>query len=198
MSEQIEKISFQDRVSNFFNENKKLLIIITASIIIIISIIIFYKNFQEKKNIEIAERYIQATSLISKDGKNKDEILKAKLLLENIINNKHKFYSPLALYFLIDNDIEKDSKKILAHFDKVIEHKYIDEESINLIKIKKVLFLFSIEDEDLIIKTLNPIINSNSAWRIQAINLIADYFSSKGEKIKAEEYYKLLDIKSGQ
>lgn len=198
MSEQIEKISFQDRVSNFFNENKKLLIIITASIIIIISIIIFYKNFQEKKNIEIAERYIQATSLISKDGKNKDEILKAKLLLENIINNKHKFYSPLALYFLIDNDIEKDSKKILAHFDKVIENKYIDEESINLIKIKKVLFLFSIEDEDLIIKTLNPIINSNSAWRIQAINLIADYFSSKGEKIKAEEYYKLLDIKSGQ
>ena len=198
MSEQIEKISFQDRVSNFFNENKKLLIIITASIIIIISIIIFYKNFQEKKNIEIAERYIQATSLISKDGKNKDEILKAKLLLENIINNKHKFYSPLALYFLIDNDIEKDSKKILAHFDKVIENKYIDEESINLIKIKKLLFLFSIEDEDLIIKTLNPIINSNSAWRIQAINLIADYFSSKGEKIKAEEYYKLLDIKSGQ
>ena len=198
MSEQIEKISFQDRVSNFFNDNKKLLIIITASILIVISIFIFYKNFQEKRNIEIAERYIQATSLISKDGKNKDGILKAKLLLENIINDNHKFYSPLALYFLIDNDIEKDSKKILAHFNKVIENKYIDEESINLIKIKKVLFLFSIEDEDLIIKTLNPIINSNSAWRIQAINLIADYFSSKGEKIKAEEYYKLLDIKSGQ
>ena len=34
--------------------------------------------------------------------KNKDE---AKALLENIIISKHKFYSPLALYFIIDKNI---------------------------------------------------------------------------------------------
>ena len=102
------------------------------------------------------------------------------------------------MYILIENEIEKDDQKILTYFDKIVKNKSIDKNSIDLIKIKKALFLFSTEDEDLLIKTLNPIINSNSVWRKQAINLIADYFLSKGENIKAEEYYKLLVIKKGQ
>ena len=193
MSEQIEKISFQDRVSNFFNNNKKLILIFAITIIASILVVLIYKNIKEKKDIETAEQYTQAKIFIGKNQKGT-----AKIILENIIDNNHKFYSPLALYILIDNDIEKDNKKILIHFDKIIKGNYKDEESINLIKIKKTLFLLSIDDEELITKTLNPIINSNSVWRKQAINLIADYFLSKGEKIKAEEYYKLLDIRTGQ
>ena len=193
MSEQIEKISFQDRVSNFFNNNKKLILIFAITIIASILVVLIYKNIKEKKDIETAEQYTQAKIFIGKNQKGT-----AKIILENIIDNNHKFYSPLALYILIDNDIEKDNKKILINFDKIIKGNYKDEESINLIKIKKTLFLLSIDDEELITKTLNPIINSNSVWRKQAINLIADYFLSKGEKIKAEEYYKLLDIRTGQ
>ena len=193
MSEQIEKISFQVRIVNFLNNNKKLLLIIFTSFLIIISIALFYKNAQTKKDAKIAEQYIKAKNFVKSKNNNK-----AKEILENIINDNHKFYSALALYILIENEIEKDDQKILTYFDKIVKNKSIDKNSIDLIKIKKALFLFSTEDEDLLIKTLNPIINSNSVWRKQAINLIADYFLSKGENIKAEEYYKLLVIKKGQ
>ena len=63
----------------------------------------------------------------------------------------------------------------------------------NLIKIKKAIFLFSIGNEELVIKTLNPIINSNSFWRKIAIILISDYFLSKDQKLKANEYLQLLN-----
>ena len=36
------------------------------------------------------------------------------LIYENIIDKDHKFYSPLALYFIIDNDLEKNSSKIIT------------------------------------------------------------------------------------
>ena len=64
-----------------------------------------------------------------------------------------------------------------------------------MIKIKKALYLFSLDNESLIIDTLNPIINSDSIWKNQSINLLAEYFLSKGEKIKADEYFKLLNLK---
>ena len=61
-----------------------------------------------------------------------------------------------------------------------------------MIKIKKAIYLINIDDEKLIIETLNPVINSNSVWREIAINLIKEYFLSKDQKIKAEEYNQLL------
>ena len=94
---------------------------------------------------------------------------------------------------MIDKGLEGDSKKIILYFDQIIENSSLDKESKNLIKIKKALYLFSLENESLIIDTLNPIINSDSVWKNQAINLLADYFLSKGEKLKADEYYKLLN-----
>jgi hypothetical protein len=57
------------------------------------------------------------------------------------------------------------------------------------------MFLFSLEDEELIIKTLNPIINSESIWRDMAIELISNYFLSKGEKKKSNEYIQLMNKK---
>jgi hypothetical protein len=45
------------------------------------------------------------------------------------------------------------------------------------------------------IKTLNPIINSDSVWRNIAIELISDYFLSKNQNSKANEYIQLLNNK---
>ena len=78
---------------------------------------------------------------------------------------------------------------------KLLKKSSLDEEGKNLIKIKKALYLFSLDNESLIIDTLNPIINSDSIWKNQSINLLAEYFLSKGEKIKADEYFKLLNLK---
>jgi len=43
-----------------------------------------------------------------------------------------------------------------------------------------------------IIKILNPIINSNSVWRVQATKFLADYYFSIDENIKANQYYSIL------
>ena len=188
MNDQILKENLQDKINNFFKKNIKILFLTLITIIIFL-IFFSYYNYQKKQNdIIISEQFTNASILI-KDNKIKE----SKLILENILSKDHKFYSPLALNLLIDNEIEKDKKIILNYFDQVLKIKSISNENLNLIKIKKALFLFNEKDEELIITTLNPIINSNSVWRNSAIKLIADYFFSINQKNKANEYYKLLN-----
>ena len=188
MNDQILKENLQDKINNFFKKNIKILFLTLITIIIFLIFFSFF-NYQKKQNdIIISEQFTNASILI-KDNK----IEESKLILENILSKDHKFYSPLALNLLIDNEIEKDKKIILNYFDQVLKIKSISNENLNLIKIKKALFLFNEKDEELIITTLNPIINSNSVWRNSAIKLIADYFFSINQKNKANEYYKLLN-----
>ena len=160
------------------------------SAILILLGYVFYKQSLEKKNTVISEKFNQATILLIKK-KN----IESKVLLENIINEKHKLYSPLALYQIIDSKIENDEKKILGYFDQVLNINSISKDDLNLIRIKKALFMFENFNEDQILDTLNPIINSNSVWKKSAVNLLAKYFLSKGEKLKAQEYLKLLNTK---
>ena len=150
----------------------------------------FIQNNIKKENINISEDFNQARILISQDKKNE-----GKNILFKIVEKKNKFYSPLSLFVIIDQKLEEDNQKITEMFDKVISIKGIDEENKDLIKIKKALFLTEFADEDIIIKTLNPIINSKSVWRSDAINLLGDFFTNRGENFKAKEYYDLLKIK---
>jgi predicted negative regulator of RcsB-dependent stress response len=178
----------QKKIINFFKLNIKSIIIVFAIIFLALFGFLFYKNAQEKINITISEKYTTASILHRQDKK--DE---AKNLLENIIQTKHKFYSPLALYFMIDNDLETNNEKIINYFDQVIKIKSIEKENLNLIKIKKAIFLLNLDEENKVIETLNPIINSKSVWREMAIKLISDYFISKNQEIKANEYLNLLN-----
>jgi predicted negative regulator of RcsB-dependent stress response len=187
MSEEILNNTFQNKIKSFLKNNFKNLIILLIFLILILFGYFFYKDFQKKKEIELAEQYTLA-SIQFKEKK----IDETKQMLENIINKNHKFYSPLALYFMIDNNLENDTQKIINFFDKILLIKSIENENLNLIKIKKALFLFSLGDEELIIKTLNPIINSDSVWKNMAIELISNYFLSKNQKAKANEYIQLL------
>jgi predicted negative regulator of RcsB-dependent stress response len=190
MSEEILNNNFQKKIINFIKNNLKKIIISLLVLIIIFLSFLFYNNLQKKKEIKISEKYTEATILFKQQ-----ETDETKLLLENIINKNHKFYSPLALYFIIDNNLEINPLKIISFFDKVLSINSIDSENLNLIRIKKAIFLFSKGNEKLIIETLNPIINSDSVWRNIAIKLISDYFLSKDQKIKANEYIQLLNNK---
>ena len=149
----------------------------------------YLKIIKKKINLKISEDYIIAKSLIDKNNK-----IEAKEILLNIIEKKHKFYSPSSLYILIDNNILIDKKRIIASFDKIIGIRSLEVENRNLIKIKKTLFLFKNGSEKEILETLNPIINSDSAWKAQAIQIMGDYFKSIGEDKKSKEYYNLLKI----
>ena len=190
MSEERSNNTFQNKIKYFLNKNLKNLVFLSILSILILFSYFFYKDIQEKKEIRLSENYTQASVQF-----NEKKINEAKEILEKIIEEKHKFYSPLALYFIIDNNLEKDSLKIINFFDKILSISSMNQENLNLIKIKKAIFLFSFGEEKLIIKTLNPIINSESVWRNVAIKLISDYFLSKNQKTKAEEYIQLLNNK---
>ena len=187
MSDKTIKKNFLEKYSNFAKKNLKILIILVIVIFILLCSFLFYKNIKDRNNIKVAEDFTQASILVKQK-----KIKKSKLLLENIINKNHQFYSPLALYLLIDNNIETESTKIIIFFDKILKNNSMDEENLNLIKIKKAVYLINLDEENLIIETLNPIINSRSVWRKIAINLISDYFLSKNQKSKADEYMRLL------
>jgi predicted negative regulator of RcsB-dependent stress response len=193
MSDKIIKKNFLEKYTNFVKKNFKILIILIIAVLILLCSFFFYKNIQDRNNIKVAEEFTQASILVKQK-----KIKKSKLLLENIINKNHQFYSPLALYLLIDNNIETESTKIIIFFDKILKNNSIDEENLNLIKIKKAVYLINLDEENLIVETLNPIINSRSVWRKIAINLISDYFLSKNQKSKADEYMRLLSTEKNK
>ena len=178
----------------FLKKNKKILI----SLIIISSIIVFgvlfFNEYKKKQNILISEKFNNAIILLELKSTNE-----AKKKLLEIIEEKHTFYSPLALNLLIDNNIENDNK-IIQVLDELINSK-IENEKKELIRIKKALFLMK-EDlqyndknstkEKLILDTLKPIINSNSIWKKSAAKIMRDYYLISNQKNKAKEFEELL------
>ena len=182
--------SLQSKIINFCKKNTKSFVICFFSLILILLGYLFYKDLQKKNETKLSEHYTYAV-IQFKEKKNN-----AKQLLEDIVNKDHRFYSPLALYFIIDNNLETDNLKIINFFNKILSISSIDDENLNLIKIKKAIFLFNLKDEEQILKTLNPIINSDSVWKNTAIQLISDYYLSTEQKTKANEYIQLLNNKN--
>ncbi len=172
---------------NFLKNNLKKIIILLTLIIIFISSYYIFKNYKNKLDLKISENFIEAQNLINKGNK-----IEAKKILLEIINKKHKFYSPSALNLIQENSLVNNDNLTKELFDKVIEIRGHDSENKNLIIIKKALFLFEKGTEKQMLETLNPIINSNSVWRVQAIQILANYFKSRGENKKSKEYLELL------
>ena len=109
--------------------------------------------------------------------------------LTKIINTNDGTYSPLALYFLIDNNLINNQSEINKLFDEVINKTSLDYEIKNLIIYKKALFNSEFSNENDLLQILNPIINSESIWKSHSLYLIAEYFYSKNEKQKAKEFF---------
>ena len=174
-------------------ENSKIFISIGAIIVIAFVVVLFLENRRAKEDMLISKEFNKAKILIQNEKQQESFVI-----LERIVNKKHKFYSPLSLYLILDFELEKNHDLILELFDKVISIKKIDKENINLIKIKKALFLSENYGEQEMLKVLNPIINSDSVWRSNAINILVDYFSSKGSFSKADQYKKLLNKKDNK
>ena len=185
-----ENLDTNDKIQLIINKLKKnLKLIITLFFIVVLafSLLTFIKIKKENENILISEKYNKAKVLINNKKNNEGLIL-----LEEVITTKHPFYSPLSLYLILDSNLTGESDKITELFDKVILNNNIDKESINLIKLKKAFYLSNDQNEQALLELLNPIINSDSHWRIIAITFIKDYFLSKDNNLKAEEYNKLL------
>ena len=180
-----------EKIKNFFIKNKKKLISILVIILLITFSYFIYKELQNKKIKNLANRYNDI--VVNFEYLNKEKV---KNQLVEIINEKNSTYSPLALYFIIDNDIEATTEEINNFFDIVINESNLDKEIKNLIIYKKALYNSNFVDENNLIKILNPLINSDSVWKSHAMYLLAEYFFDKNQKQKSLEFFnKILNYK---
>ncbi len=187
----IDSKTRNEKIKIFFINNKKYLIAILSSIILIVFAYFSYEEIQDRKMKKLAEKYNNISIKFSTANKTdvKNELIE-------IINEKNSTYSPLALYFIIDNEIQSSNEEINKFFDIIINEVNLNKEIKNLIIYKKGLFNASFETENNLIKILNPIINFDSVWKSHALYLLAEYFFDKNQKQKAKEFYsQILDYK---
>ena len=176
-----------EKIKNFLIDNKKTLI---SSITILVAIIISFYSYQiylDKKRVQISNRYNSA--IIDYQDTNKS-ITASKL--KDIINNKDSTYSPLALYFIIDNNLIDNKNEINSLFDILIDQTPVETEIKNLIIYKKALFNADQINEIELLNILNPLINSKSVWKSHALYLVAEFFYNNGERQKSKDFFEKI------
>ena len=187
-NETFEKKDWFTLIISKVKQNKKILIYLSLTVVIGLFIILFLEKRKNDQNIEILKEFNKAKILIENEKKEE-----SYFILKNIINKKHKFYSPSSLYLILDFELENNQEEIIRLFDKVISISKIKDEDKDLIKIKKAIFMSNYYGEQDLLKVLNPIIESKSIWRSSALKIIIDYYSIKGDQLKVNEYKKILN-----
>ena len=182
-----------EKIKNFFINNKKLLISILSLIIILLITYFAFGEFKERKKIKISDQY---NSIVTEYSENNKEISK-KALIE-LVNKKDSTYSPLSLFFIIDNGLVSEQTKINELFDIIIEGASLEKEIKNLIIYKKALYNADNSDENQLLEILKPVITSKSVWKSHGLYLMAEYFYSKNEKQKAKEFFnQIVSLENG-
>ena len=176
-----------EKIKTFLIDNKRTLI---SLIIIFLALIIgfySYKIYLDKKREEISNKY--NSTIIDYQVSNK---LKTISKLKDIINEKDSTYSPLALYFIIDNNLIDNKSEINSLFDILINETSLENEIKNLVIYKKALFNADQINEIELLNILNPLINSKSVWRSHALYLVAEFFYNNGEKQKSKDFFEKI------
>ena len=174
----------KEKIKAFFVKNTKKITIVISTLVLILFGYFVFQEFEKKNKIKLADRYNFAKIEFIYGDKNR-----VKNELIDIVNEKDRTYSPLALYFLIDINIISENKKINELFDIIINETSLEKEIKNLIIYKKALFNSDFESENNLIKILNPIINSDSIWKSHALYLMGEYFYYKNHKQKSKEFF---------
>ena len=183
----IDNRTRNERIKNFIINNKKKLISLIIAFIILIISFYSYQIYLDKKREDISNRYNSA--IIEYEAANKSKIIP---ILKDIIDAKDATYSPLALYFIIDNNLINDKGEINSFFDILIDKTSLDIEIKNLIIYKKALFNADQINEIELLNILNPLLNSDSVWKSHALYLVGEFFYSKGEKQKSKDFFEKI------
>ena len=188
----IDKRTRNERVKNFFIDNKKKIIFGILSIILLIFVFYSYEIYKERFKNQLSDKYNNA--IIEYESGDKS---KTSSLLVEVVKDKDSTYSPLALYFILDNNLINDQNKINDLFDLVINKITLEKEIKNLIIYKKALYNADNIGENQLLEMLNPLVNSQSVWKSHALYLLAEYFYNKNEKEKSKEFFtQILNTKN--
>ena len=176
--------STNDKIKNFIISKKNIIISLLILILIIIVSFYSYEKYKINKKKYISDRF----NMITIDYSESSKIKTINELIE-IINEKDPTYSLLSLYFIIDNKLIADQRKINQLFNILINQTPLDKEIKNLVIYKKALFNADLSNEGDLLTSLNPLINSKSIWKSHALYLIAEFFYAKEQNQKAKEFF---------
>ncbi len=173
-----------EKIKNFFVNNKNKIILCVIILVIIIAGVFSYDKYLFNKKQNISDNY--NSIIIDYSEKTKE---KTTNNLIEIINKKDPTYSPLSLYFIIDNNLVAEQPKINSLFDILINDTSLEDEIKNLIIYKKALYNADNAQEGDLLNMLNPLINSKSVWKSHSLYLMAEYFYANNQKQKAKEFF---------
>ena len=173
-----------EKIKSFLINNKKSLIFGFSTILILIIVYLAMKEIKLQNKIKLADQY--NTTIMNFKIEDKQTTVDQ---LVKLINKNDTTYSPLALYFIIDNNLIDNVNEVNILFNELINETNLDKEIKNLVIYKKGLFNSEFLSENDLLQILNPIINSESIWKSHSLYLIAEYFYSKGQMEKAKEFF---------
>ncbi len=190
MDEDIEIINTQTRnekIKNFFIHNKNSLI--SVLVIIILTLIGFFsfEEYQSSKREKLADKYDMA--VIRFEADNKYNVIPD---LKDVINAKDKTYSPLAFYYLLDNDLINSKDEINNFFDILINDIDLDKNFKELTIFKKGLYNSDFSNENELLSILNPLIKTDSIWKPHSLYIMAEYYLSKNQMQKSKEFFEQI------
>ena len=183
----METENSQNTLLNFLKANIKIFLYIFGLLILIIAAIIWLSSSNKIKKTKISDSFINAQILIEKGKKNE-----AEKILSNLVLEKNSPYSSLSLFLIIENKLIDNKEIIINYFDEVINNNSFKEEDLNLLRLKKAIYISDISMEQEILGLINPIINSNSVWKNHALKFLGDFYNSNGQQQKAKQYYSTL------
>ena len=188
----INKNTRNEKIKNFFINNKKLLLSISTVLILILLSFYSYQIYKAGHRELLSNKYNSAI-IEHKNGNNSKIVSEMK----EVVEDKDSTYSPLALYYLVDNNLIGNKNEINSLFDILINKTSLETEIKNLIIYKKALYNADSSNESELLSILNSLINSKSVWKSHALYLLAEYFYSKNEKQKSKEFFnQILSIEN--
>mgnify|MGYP000330130317 FL=1 len=180
-------VTKKSKIKKFYESNK--ILIFSSILILIISFgsLSFYLESKESKKILLSENYIQAKFYL--ENGNKSEALNT---LKKVIFANDSTYSTLSFFLILNQNLISDYKEISILYDHLLENNKFEKELRNLLIYKKALFISNSIIESELLETIKPLLNTDTLWKPHALLLLGDYFMSKGENIKAIEFYQQI------
>ncbi len=179
-------------VKNILLNNKKSIIVFLVIILLSLFFYFFYTDYKKEQKLQISQKY---NSAVINYNKNNPTFSISKMKI--IVNLKDPTYSPLALYFLLDNNLLSNKDEVNQYFDLLIKNVKLEKEIVNLLIFKKGLYNSETASEEELLKIFYPLINSDNLWKSHALYIIAEYFFSKNEKQKSKEFFeKILELEN--
>ena len=186
MEEEIQIIkenAKKEKFKNFFVKNSKYLIFSITAIIILILAYFVYLEINSRNQSKLAEEY----NYIVNNFNNLQNSEQSTERLIRIVEKKNSTYSPLSLYFILDNELVTEKNEINKYFDMVINIGSLEKEIKNLNIYKKAIYNSNFVDEAELVEILRPITNSDSIWKSHSLFLLAEFFYYKENKAESKK-----------